>query len=573
MWAVLVALMACNNANRRDSSTFVECAQDVDEDGVIDVACGGSDCDDLDPSVNPGQAETCDEVDQDCDVLVDEHPVDGVLVWPDLDGDGHGNGAAQPQVGCATDPSFSELPDDCADQDGLVFPRHVRVGTVGCEGFGAAQVWTGEADRDGAGDQVFGIGDLNGDGAREVAASAPRALKDAGVLYLLDLGTIGRTSLVDAPRRIVGDQAGDQLGYDVADIGDWDGDGSADLAVGAPGGDGSLQNQGWVSLLAGPITGSVTAAEVTMLRIFGIWEADALGAVASAADTDGDGLAELVVGSQASALYSGYVALVERTEGLPATGDVALSEVASSLLLGELGVGAGNPAPGGDLDGDGLADLLVGAQLEPTNGLDSGAVYVLYGPIASGSWSLELADAKLLGAAESLAGHAIDLVGDLDGDGLVEYLIGAPYANTKAGEAYVLRGGAYVGIQELPAVAHAVIGGEGVGDRAGFSVAGVGDVNGDGTLEIAVGAKFEDSAGFDAGSIYLLDGTVAGEVLLADAPMQVFGESGSDLFGDLAGAGDLDGDGLSEIIVGAREYEEPKGVHVGAAYLVFGAPF
>jgi len=204
------------------------------------------------------------------------------------------------------------------------------------------------------------------------------------------------------------------------------------------------------------------------------------------------------------------------------------------------------------VNGDGQADLLVGAPGESTVGSDAGAVYVLAGPI-SASASLADADAKLMGCATGDGAAIPAVAGDVDGDGLDDVLVGAwgrDDAGTAAGAAYLCYGPIW-STAEL-SVADATLLGESPLDMAGWAVAGAGDADGDGLDDFMVGALGHDGGGVDAGAAYLFLSQVYGSASLADADAKLSGSTVGEGAGNaLASAGDLDDDGRSELLVGA----------------------
>lgn len=173
-------------------------------------------------------------------------------------------------------------------------------------------------------------------------------------------------------------------------------------------------------------------------------------------------------------------------------------------------------------------------------------------------------------APGDLAGLDLSGGGDTDGDGSDDVVIGAPGASDYAGLAYVVLGGKLPSSLELAGDADARLTGEKAQDHAGHAVAMGGDADGDGYDDILVGAHYAGDSMPESGRVYLLHGPVTGDVSLAQADTTYEGESSHDYAGvSLDFVPDVDGDGTDEVLIGAY-YADHHDRREGAAYLVFG---
>jgi len=246
----------------------------------------------------------------------------------------------------------------------------------------------------------------------------------------------------------------------------------------------------------------------------------------------------------------------------------------------------------GDVNGDGFDDLIVGAYEADPNGSASGAAYVVFGKAGGFGATLDLSTLngttgfQISGAAEGdLAGTSVSSAGDVNGDGFDDLIVGAYGADpngTNSGAAYVVFGkaggfGATLDLSTLNGTTGFQISGAAAGDYAGWSVSSAGDVNGDGFDDLIVGAYRADPNGSNSGAAYVVFGTAGGFAATLDLStlngttgFQISGAAEGDLAGtSVSSAGDVNGDGFDDLIVGALA-ADPNGSASGAAYVVFG---
>ncbi|MCK6526853.1 integrin alpha [Myxococcota bacterium] len=383
-------------------------------------------------------------------------------------------------------------------------------------------------------------------------------------------GFEGEFDLSDADAILTGPTAGGQAGYSVAAAGDVDGDGSRDVLVGAPY-DGTFgTSAGAAYLVSGPVAGDVDLG-LAGARFYGEDGGDLLGsAVAGAGDLDADGYDDVVIGAWGYGSYNGAVLVFSG----PVGGDLGLVDATARLATASPYDRLGYSVAGvGDVDDDGFGDVLVGAYADDTAGASGGAAYLVRGPV-EGVLDLAAADARLYAAGEmDNAGWAVAGAGDVDGDGFDDLLVSAPYADpggAQTGAAYLVLG-PVSGDLDL-AEADAILSGESEGDRAGAALAPAGDVNDDGYDDILVGSPSRDDGATNTGCAYLVLGPVYGAVSLAGADAKRVGHAESDQAGtSVAAAGDLDGDGYGDVLIGAIG-ADGETFSTGVAYLVRG-PF
>ncbi len=334
----------------------------------------------------------------------------------------------------------------------------------------------------------------------------------------------------------------------MAAAGDVNGDGYADVLVGARGyDDGANGEAGKAYLYYGRATG---LGNVPWVVVGEAGNSEFGTRVAGVGDVNGDGYADVLVSAPATTSYRGKVYVYYGSESGPsASADRTYQGASTWEYFGHAVAG------GGDTNGDGYADVVIGAYGYPASGGSpqrQGKVQLYVGS-ANGLSSISV----WTGLGENNGdnfGKAVAGAGDVDGDGCGDILVGADGFGGLRGKAYLYQGGCGAG---APTQVWAGLGTQAL-DAFGNAVSGAGDVNGDGFADLIVGA-FQSPANGQRGSAHLYTGPLAGVSYQAD--WEELGENNNDWYGvSVAGAGDVDGDGYADVIVGA-----PRGTTAAGA--------
>ena len=530
-----------------------------------------------------------------------------------------------------------------------------EAGGDGTEGF----VLKGVDSGDNSGHSVSNAGDVNGDGIDDLIIGAflasPNGVPDAGASYVVfgrntgfpaifELSSLFPVAGGDGIEGFVlkGVDTGDRSGISVSNAGDVNGDGIDDLIIGASLADSNgVPDAGASYVVFGRNTGfpatfelrslfpEAVAAGTAGFVLKGIDGLDLSGfSVSGAGDVNGDGIGDLIIGARRAAPNGLNVAgesyvVFGRSAGFPATFELRNlfpeagdDGTAGFVLKGideddQSGISVSNA---GDVNGDGVDDLIIGAFLASPNGVNSaGESYVVFGRTTGFPATFELRSLLPTAGGDGtegfvlkgidvldLSGISVSNVGDVNGDGIDDLTIGAdgasPNGVNNAGESYVVFGRTtgFPATFELRSL-FPEAGGDGIegfvlkgideDDQSGYSVSNAGDVNGNGINDLIIGAAGADPNGeSEAGESYVVFGRNMGFPATFNL-RSLFPEAGGDgsegfvLKGidasdesgwSVSNAGDVNGDGIDDLIIGAR-LADPNGAGgAGETYVIFG---
>ncbi len=423
-------------------------------------------------------------------------------------------------------------------------------------------------------------------------------------------------STLDGTNGIIfeGAEPGDEAGISVSDAGDVNNDGHEDFLIGAYFAAGQTTGTGVAYVVFGPVQDFPSPFELANLDgsdgfvLNGVNDFDLCGgAVAGGRDLNGDGIADIAIGAMQgdipgpSGFDVGEVYVVYgSSSGFPASLDLGALDGTNGFVLRGFGprgyVGASLDVAE-DMNGDGLADLIIGAPFVDIGGMAAaGSAYVVYGselgfPAEMSLGSLDGTNGFVMtgsGAAHNL-GRRVHGAGDVNADGIADFVIGAPGVQrdgiVRAGEAYLVFGSdtgfpASFDRSYLDGSTGFALQGVGENGSAGWAVSDAGDVNDDGIADVLIAAPYTEVGGVpNIGACYVLFGSESAfpATILASS---IDGTNGFTIVGDevasstalsVAAAGDVNDDGIDDIVLGAPSADPDGRNGAGQCFVVFGA--
>lgn len=422
------------------------------------------------------------------------------------------------------------------------------------------------------------FGDINGDGYDDLVIGAFRQLGDApGKVYIVYGQAAALSSELLSASGVVtltGASNGDQTGIAVA-VGDLNGDGFDDVAIGSNKDDSSSTDAGAVYVIYGKTAAisSQTLSASVGARLTGEVAGDSAGISLAIVDVNADGFKDLIIGatknddagSNAGAVYvtPGSATSLSGSSSLGPTREYSGKAAGDQL---------GGSVAGGDIDGNGTNDIIAGAPINGDGGVGAGAAFVVYMTSAdtlNGTTVSIAAAAELGGEAAGDAAGTNVAAGDVNGDGYDDVLVSAitnGSSGVSAGSVHVIPGKSTqytTTVTSVVASGTTEYDGETGGDGAGYGLASA-DLNNDGYAEILIGSIANNTS---TGATYIVNGaaTLTGGNLTTAANTEYDGLDTSDSAGRWISTGDFNGDGFPEIAISAPPYL--SGAGTGAVYL------
>ncbi|MFA7379458.1 MAG: FG-GAP-like repeat-containing protein [Bacteroidia bacterium] len=409
---------------------------------------------------------------------------------------------------------------------------------------------------------VSSAGDVNGDGYGDVIVGVVKydnSQTDEGAAFIYHGSATGISSTVTTV--LESNVSGAYFGKSVSYAGDVNGDGYSDIIVGAPNYANGQTDEGAFFVF----NGSVSGLNTSYSRMVESDQANGmLGiSVSFSGDVNGDGYSDVVVGfygyTNGQTNEGAFMIYHGGASGIGASFSCFVESNQASTFFGNA------VACAGDVNGDGYSDVIIGA-LEYDNGqTDEGAFFIYHGTASGLSTTAALMVES--NQASARMGQSVACSGDVNGDGYSDVVIGIPfYTSGQSNEgATMIYHGSSTGIGGSPII---TLESNFAGARMGTSVSSAGDVNGDGYADVIVGVPFFANGQTDEGVAYVFHGGASG-ISGSYASIIESNQAGSNMGWDVSCAGDVNGDGYSDIVTSAQEYANGQ-TDEGAAFVFHG---
>ena len=465
------------------------------------------------------------------------------------------------------------------------YTQSFDLSSVDPAGAGIGYKITGQNATDRFGISVGGAGDFNGDGIGDIIVGASLYNSNAGRIYVLFGrpglgGDIDTTSMTTSDGITIDDPGGNsRIGWNdtARGAGDFNGDGFGDIIFSGYQG-GSNRGYSWVILGSAspasiPTIGSITTAEGARYRGASTawWSGYGIGATG---DINGDGLDDFVIGSYYGASNNGEAHVIYGKSS-PTAASVDLNTIPGSYGFEVIGNSTYmySVSGAGDLNGDGLGDIVLGSS-------DGSRTFVIYGEAGTGrttinTSSLAASDGFTINTGADKLGQSTSGGGDFNGDGTPDFVSAYDRRTSDTGVTMLFYGDVgNLTVGSHSAAQGSLILGDNTNSLSGSSTSLRGDVNGDGLVDLLVGAQGADYTATDSGAAHLIFGQSG---IAASTTLNTF-NNGTDGFrldgpatnnmrlGASVDLSDVNGDGCADLIMGANG----NGTTIGEVYVIFG---